>query len=211
MSGNNSSWLEQLNLKLAVSARRTLTLGVTKTKVATKWDRYELVWRPTQKLLNNLSRKKKPLEKFICFVGRIYIFPGETEAEGVAADIFFIGKNRVAYLGTLLNKAADKLYLEKTGVAEPEKADPSTIWHDELLFRLAAKTEDLYNRTAEKAVKRYLAEKAPALIGCRIKWLPRKIGIALEQKIHAEAKATAYDATDEERVRIRIEEKLRLW
>lgn len=211
MFRNNLTCLEQLDLKLAVSARRTLALGVTKTKVATKWDRYNLVWRPTQKLLDSLSRKKKPPAEFVCFVGKIYIFPGETEAEGVAVDIFFIGGNRVAYLGTLLNKAADKLYLEKTGVTESEKADLSAIWHDELLFRLAAKTENFYNRTAEKAVRRYLAKKAPTLMDCRIKWLPRKIGIALEQKICAKAKATAYDATDEERLRIRVEEKLRLW
>lgn len=203
---------EQLDFKLAVTAWRTLLL-----EPSTNQKRFDLVWQPTQLLLNRLSANPQPV--FTCFAGKSYMFPGKSY--GVAVKLFFVGENNAVYLGTLLNRTAtridrkreiQRLLLLNQDLAEKlRSASPNAIIRDSLMCKLQTESNTLNQRTATRAVKRWLSVMAPALLGCKIVWLPRKTGINLEKRIREQAEQTAQPSTKGERMRATAEDELDLW
>ena len=202
----------RLDLKMAITAWKTLWLEASANQ-----DRYDKVWQPTQQLFDNLSTNPPPT--LTCFAGKHYMFPGDSD--GVAVNLFFIGENHAVYLGTLFDKTANRIdrkreiarlaIINRNLSRKLKSADPQAIVRDAHFCKIPAETDALDTETAAKAVKRYLAIRAPQLSGCKIAWLKEKDGVALEQRIRTKAEQTAKHPTRKERLLATAEDELELW
>lgn len=202
----------QLDLNLAVTAFKTLWL-----EARTYQERFDLVWQPTQTLLDKLSSKPPPT--LTCFAGKYYMFPANSN--GVAVNLFFIEGNNVEYLGTLFDQTANRLdraaeinrlkRVNQDLAQRLAKASPKAIIRDAHFFKLPADSNELDTLTATKAVKRYLAIRAPALAQCAVEWLPHEQGIALEERIRALAEQDATQPTKGDLLRAVYQDELELW
>lgn len=198
----------QLDLKMAITAWKTLWLETHASQ-----ERYDLVWQPTQELLDKLSAN--PPATLTCFAGDYYMFPDDSN--GVAIDLFFIGENNVVYLATLFNKAANetdrnreiaRLKLVNADLAQKlALTDSQAISRDRRFCKIPADTDDLDTEIATRAIKRYLAIWAPALLGCEIVWLFSEQAISLEQQIRTQAELSIQQQTEEERLQAVIEDE----
>lgn len=202
--------IKRLNLDMAITAWKTLWLehhSHENPKI------YDLVWQPTQRLLDKLS--ENPLPSLTFFSGKPYVFP--ENSSGVVIDLFFVGDNRVCYIGTLFSKTANRIDREqevarlighnKERAEKLRTASPFAIVRDAHFCIIPADIDALDTEIAEEAIKKYLERYAPKLLGCKIEWLLPEQGYALIQQIKAEAERTAQPPTREEQLRVIIEDE----
>ncbi|HLD70648.1 MAG TPA: hypothetical protein VI937_02090 [Negativicutes bacterium] len=191
--------VNRLDRSLAVEAWKTLWIE------ASTWQtRADKVWLPTRHLLDKTA--ENPPKKFVCFAGKEYMFPNDSD--GVAVKLFFIGENRVAYLGTLKDPIAnqvdrqrevDRLRLINLNMANTLKQSKlNAIIRDAAQLGIPADSSFLDTATATRAVQRYLAIWSPKLLAVPIEWLKPKDADVIINAIRTEAEQTARYPTNEE-------------
>jgi len=204
---------QQLDLNLAVVAWKTLWL-----EARTNQERFDLIWQPTQQLLDELSANPPPT--LTCFAGKHYMFPGDSD--GMAVKLFFIGgNNRVAYLSTLVDPVANEIdrqreiqrlsLINSQMALQLANASRQAIIRDAVGCRIPTDSDELDTSTATQAITRYLALRAPVLAQCAIVWLPHKHGITLCKHIRIEAEKTAHYPTRKEQLLATAQDELELW
>ncbi|MSR85605.1 hypothetical protein EXS71_04200 [Candidatus Uhrbacteria bacterium] len=184
---------DDLDFSLAITGWKVLCL-----EAHTNQSRAELVWQPTQDLLNEMALNATlPIT---CFAGKYYMFPDDSD--GAVVNLFFLGVNRkVAYLGTMFDATAyrlDKiLEISRLSLINPSLAqrlgetNSETIVRDAHFCKIPVSTDLDDLATATLAVRRYLTVRAPKLASYDINWLPHQEGIRLESHIRTEAEKVA--------------------
>ena len=193
------------DVTLAVQAYRVLEI-----EAHTFEECKQLVWDPTQKILDELA-KQRP--KSLTFLRER---PRQAQSqEGVSCGINIVGAGKkVAYIGKIVDRKKAFSIFEwflETFKKFPDKterlrqlSDPMTIIRWWIMCSIPVESDGINQQSAEKGIKKYLTLFAPGLAHIPISWLPEKKQAAVQAFISSQANRLADPQLSSREERLRI-------